>query len=112
MTKFMVYNAAGLTLPVEAELGLPFNFECSEEECGKTVRIEGKILEVEEEEFNRSLRNVIKEDPSFSAIDAISVRKYLFFGKVNGKEVILPVESMEDFAKRFIDATDSIIVLR
>jgi len=112
MAKFMVYNAAGLTLPVEAELGIPFNFECSEAECGKIVRMEGKILEVGENEFNRNLRNVIEENPSFRAIDAISVRKYLFFGKVNGREIILPVESMEDFAKRFIDATDSIIVLR
>ncbi len=108
----MVYNAAGLTLPVEAEVGTPFDFECSEAECGKIVRIEGKILRVEEDEFNLRLKNVIEENPSFRAIDAISVRKYLFFGKVNGREVVLPVESMEDFAKRFIDATDSIIVLR
>lgn len=59
MAKFMVYNVEGLTIPVEAELGLPFYFECSTEECGKRVVIKGKIIEVSESKFEGVLEEVI-----------------------------------------------------
>lgn len=110
--KFLIYNAAGLTVPVEAELGVPFRFECSPEECGEEVVIEGKIVEVPESSFNEVLRAVVRENPDFKPIEGIEVRKYLFVGTVNGTEVSLPAEAMSDFARRFIEGLDSIMILR
>ncbi len=107
--KFLVYNAAGLTIPVEAEPGVPFEFHCSEEECGKRVRIEGTIVEVSEKEFDGVLEETLEKNPSFSRIAEITVRSYVFRGKVNGEEVELPAESLDDFAKRFME---EVLVLR
>lgn len=112
MPKFMIYNADGLTIPVEADLGVPFYFDCSEEECGKRVVIEGVIKVVSLQEFDLAVERTIKEDSSFRPIENIEVRKYVFEGKVNGKEVELPVESLEDFARRFVESLDTLIVLR
>ncbi|ASJ00168.1 hypothetical protein A3K92_01030 [Thermococcus gorgonarius] len=111
MAKFMVYNTAGLTLPVEAKVGSPFYFECPEEECGKKVVLEGIIIEVSEAEFNKALESTIEEDPNFKPIEKIEVRKYVFRGRVNGKEVELPAESLVDFAKRFIENQNNLILL-
>lgn len=44
----------------------------------------------------------MRESPDFKKIKEITARRYVFRGKVNGKEVELPVESFEDFAKRFL----------
>lgn len=107
--KFLVYNAAGLTIPVEAEPGLFFEFHCSEEECGKRVEIEGVIVEVSEKEFDEVLRETLEKNPSFSRIAEITVRAYIFEGKVNGEEVKLPAENLDDFAKRFME---EVLVLR
>jgi hypothetical protein len=112
MRKFMIYNAEGLTIPVEAELGVPFYFDCPEEECGKRVVIEGRIRAVSLDEFDSVVENVIREDPSFRSIENITVRKYVFEGRVNGRGVVLPAESLEDFAKRFVESLDTLIVLR
>ena len=107
--KFLIYNAAGLTIPVEAEPGLFFRFDCSEEECGKRVEIEGMIVEVSEKEFDEVLRETLEKNPDFSKIAEIVVRSYVFEGKVNGEEVRLPAENLDDFAKRFME---EILVLR
>ncbi len=101
--KFFVYNAAGLTIPVDAEPGLPFKFHCSEEECGKVVVIEGIIRNASEEEFNRAVKEVVDTNPSFAKIEEVAERAWVFDGKVNGKDVVLPVESFDGFAKRFLD---------
>jgi hypothetical protein len=101
--KFFVYGVAGLTIPVEADPGVPFSFSCSEEECGKTVEMEGEILRVSEEEFSQVLENLLENNPSFSKISEIREREYLFTGKVNGSKVKLPAESFEAFSRRFID---------
>ncbi len=107
--KFLIYNVAGLTIPVEAEPGIPFEFECSEEECGRRVRIEGVIVEVSEKEFDGVLEETLEKNPDFSRIAEITVRSYVFRGKVNGEEVELPAESLDDFAKRFME---EVLVLR
>ena len=107
--KFLVYNAAGLTVPVDAEPGRFFRFECGEEECGKRVSIEGVIFGVTEGEFNEVLEETIRSNPDFSGISRIVSKRYVFKGKVNGREVKLPVESMDDFARRFMD---EVLVLR
>jgi len=107
--KFLIYNAAGLTLPVEAEIGREFRFRCRVEECGKEVELEGRIIGVDEEEFNRVLGEVLQKNPSFSRIQEITSRKLVFEGKVNGETVKLPVESFDDFAERFMD---EVLVLR
>ncbi|ASJ02274.1 hypothetical protein A3L09_02850 [Thermococcus profundus] len=112
MTKFLIYNAAGLTIPVEAEPGLPFRFECSSEECGKKVVIEGRIVEVSRSSFEEVMNEVISENSDFKPIEKIEVRRYLFVGKVNGIEAKLPAEAMADFAKRFIEGLDSIMILK
>jgi len=110
--KFMLYNVEGLSVPVEAEPGRPFKFTCSAEECGKELIVEGIILQVSEEEFAVVLNSVVDENPDFKSILGIKVRKYVFKGKVNGSEAVLPAESFEDFAKRFLEAMDSVLVLR
>ncbi len=110
--KFMLYNVEGLSIPVEAEPGRPFKFNCSEEECGKSVTIKGVILPVSEDEFAVVLNATIDENPDFKAIEEIKARKYIFKGRVNGVETVLPAETFEDFAKRFIEAVDSVLLLR
>lgn len=101
--KGFIYNAEGLSLPIEFAPGVPFKFKCSEEECGKTVVIEGIVVEVGEEEFTKVLERTIRKNPDFRKIREITSRRYVFRGKVNWKEVELPVESFEDFAKRFLE---------
>ncbi len=101
--KVFIYNADGLTIPVEVEPGLPFKFRCTEEECGKEVIIEGVVRHADEAEFTRVLESTVDENPDFKKILEITARKLIFEGKVNGKEVTLPVESFDDFAKRFLD---------
>lgn len=101
--KGFIYNAEGLSVPVEFVPGVPFHFECSEEECGKRVVIEGTIFEVEEEEFTRVLESTIENNPDFEKLREVASRKYVFRGKINGRYVELPVESFEDFAKRFLN---------
>ncbi|WP_335755192.1 hypothetical protein [Thermococcus gorgonarius] len=96
---------------MEAKVGSPFYFECPEEECGKKVVLEGIIIEVSEAEFNKALESTIEEDPNFKPIEKIEVRKYVFRGRVNGKEVELPAESLVDFAKRFIENQNNLILL-
>jgi len=107
--KFLIYNAAGLTIPVEAEPGVFFEFECSEDECGKRIRIEGIIAEVPEKEFDQILNETLRANPGFSKINEITARNYVFKGRVNGEEVELPAENLDDFAKRFMD---EVLVLR
>jgi len=101
--KGFIYNAEGLTLPVEFAPGVPFRFECSEEECGKRVVVEGIIVEVDSDEFTRILERTVEESPDFQKIREITARRYVFRGRVNGRSVELPVESFDDFAKRFLD---------
>ncbi|WP_457752094.1 hypothetical protein [Thermococcus sp.] len=107
--KFLIYNAAGLTIPVEAEPGVFFEFECSEEECGKRVKIEGVIAEVSEKEFDHILNQTLETNPGFSKISEITARNYVFKGRINGKDVELSAENLDDFAKRFMD---EVLVLR
>lgn len=107
--KVLIYNVDGLTLLVEVEPGLPFTFHCSSEECGKEIIIEGIVRTVDELEFNRVLENTISENPDFERIKEITARNLIFEGRVNGKRVKLPVESMDNFAKRFMD---EVLVLR
>ncbi len=107
--KVFIYNADGLTIPVEVELGLPFQFVCSEEECGRKVVIEGVVRLASEDEFTEILESTIAENSDFKKIREITARMLVFEGKVNGKEVKLPVESFDDFAKRFLD---EVLVLR
>ncbi len=101
--KGFIYNVEGLSLPIEFAPGVPFRFECSEEDCGKKIVIEGVIVEVNDDEFTRALEKTVEENPDFERIREITARRYIFKGKVNGREVELPVESFEDFAKRFLD---------
>ena len=101
--KVFIYNADGLTIPVEVEPGLPFKFRCDEEECGKVVVIEGVVRHADEGEFNKILEETVEENPDFAKIREIAARNLIFEGKVNGREVLLPVESFDDFAKRFLD---------
>lgn len=101
--KGFVYNAEGLSLPIEFTPGVPFKFECTEEECGKKIVLEGTVVEVDSTEFSRVLEEVVQDNPEFKKIREITVRKYVFRGKVNGREVELPVESFEDFARRFLE---------
>ncbi|AHL23797.1 hypothetical protein [Thermococcus nautili] len=101
--KGFIYNAEGLSLPIEFAPGVPFKFECGEEECGKRVVIEGVVVKVDSDEFTRVLERTVEDSPDFKKILEITARRYVFRGKVNGKEVELPVESFEDFAKRFLD---------
>jgi len=101
--KVFIYNVDGLTIPVEVEPGLPFTFQCSEEECGKTVVMEGVVRHADEGEFTRVLEETVEKNPDFAKIREIAVRNLIFEGKVNGREVTLPAESFEDFAKRFLD---------
>ncbi len=110
--KFMLYNVEGLSVPVEAEPGRPFKFTCSAEECGKNLSIEGVILSVSEEEFTAVLNSTVDDNPEFEAIKGIKVRKYVFKGRINGSEAVLPAESFEDFARRFLESADSVLVLR
>ncbi|NJE09692.1 hypothetical protein [Thermococcus sp. MAR1] len=107
--KVFIYNADGLTIPVEVELGLPFKFVCSEEECGRKVVIEGVVRLANEEEFTEVLESTIAKNSDFKKIREITARMLVFEGRVNGKEVKLPVESFDDFAKRFLD---EVLVLR
>ena len=107
--KFLVYNADGLTLPVTAEPGLPFKFECGEEECGKRIRMSGVIIRVSEDKFTEVLSKTIEENPDFTRIDEITARTYIFSGEVNGRKVELPAETLEDFAKRFME---EVLILR
>ncbi|AFL94787.1 hypothetical protein CL1_0580 [Thermococcus cleftensis] len=107
--RVFIYNAAGLTVPVEVEPGLPFKFTCTEEECGRKIVIEGVVRPASEEEFTRVLEKTVKENSDFEKIREITARKLVFEGKVNGKEVLLPVESFEDFARRFLE---EVLVLR
>ncbi|MBP1911926.1 hypothetical protein [Thermococcus stetteri] len=100
--KGFIYNAAGLSIPVEFTPGVPFRFECPEEDCGKSVVIEGVVEEVNEAEFTRVLEATIRENPAFGKIREITSRRFVFRGKVNGKEVALPVESFQDFTERFL----------
>jgi hypothetical protein len=100
--KGFVYNAAGLTIPLEFTPGVPFRFECSEDECGKQVLLEGVIEEVSENEFTKILEETIQKNPFFERIREIHSRKFIFRGRVNGEEVALPVESFQDFAQRFL----------
>ena len=101
--KGFIYNAGGLSIPLEFTPGVPFRFECSEEECGKKVVIEGVVVEVSSSEFTEVLERVVRENPEFRRIREISSRRFIFRGKVNGKDETLPVESFEDFAERFLD---------
>ena len=101
--KGFIYNAGGLSLPIDFVPGVPFKFECSEEECGKRVVIEGVVFEVDGDEFTKVLEKTVRNSPDFEKIREITARRYVFRGKVNGKDVELPVESFEDFAKRFLD---------
>ncbi|NJE05990.1 hypothetical protein E3E36_07510 [Thermococcus sp. M36] len=107
--KVFIYNVDGLTVPVEAEPGLRFRFQCSSEECGKEILIEGVIMQVDEEEFTEVLERTIEENRDFKKIREITSRRLVFEGKVNGKHVKLPAESFEDFAKRFLN---EVLVLR
>ncbi|ASI98120.1 hypothetical protein [Thermococcus celer] len=107
--KVFIYNVDGLTVPVEVEPGLPFKFVCSEEECGREVVVEGIVRPASEEEFTRILEDTVAENPDFEKIREITARTLIFEGKVNGKEVKLPAESFNDFAKRFLDG---VLVLR
>jgi len=107
--KVFIYNVDGLSIPVEVELGLPFTFHCSEEECGKEITIEGVVKVVDEEEFTEILEKTIAENSDFKRIREITARTLIFEGRVNGKDVRLPAESFEDFAKRFLD---EVLVLR
>nr|WP_297419809.1 hypothetical protein [Thermococcus sp.] len=101
--KVFIYNADGLTIPVEVEPGLPFKFRCSKEECGREIVIEGVVRHVEEGEFTGVLEETVKANPDFGKIREITSRNLIFEGIVNGKEITLPVESFDDFAKRFLD---------
>lgn len=101
--KGFIYNAEGLSLPIEFAPGVPFKFECDENECGKRVVIEGVVVEVDSDEFTRVLEETVRESPDFKKIREITARRYVFRGKVNGRDVELPVESFEDFARRFLD---------
>ena len=101
--KGFIYNAEGLSLPIEFAPGVPFKFECGEEDCGKKIVIEGVVVEVDSDEFTKVLERTVSDNGDFEKIREITARRYVFRGKVNGKEVELPVESFEDFAKRFLD---------
>jgi hypothetical protein len=101
--KGFIYNAGGISVPIEFTPGVPFHFECDEEECGKRLVIEGIVVEVTAPEFTKVLKRIVKENPDFKGILGITSRKLLFRGEVNGEEVTLPVESFDDFAKRFLD---------
>ncbi|WP_297500444.1 hypothetical protein [Thermococcus sp.] len=101
--KGFIYNAGGLSIPLEFTPGVPFKFECTEEECGRRVVIEGVVIEVSSREFTEVLEKVVRENPDFKRIQEINARRFIFKGRVNGKEADLPVESFEDFAERFLD---------
>ncbi|ASJ09955.1 hypothetical protein A3L12_00890 [Thermococcus sp. P6] len=107
--KVLIYNADGLSLPVEVEVGVPFKFTCKEGECGKRIVIEGIVRPASEEEFNEVLEKTVSSNPGFKRIREITARRLVFEGKVNGKPALLPVESLDDFAERFMS---EVLVLR
>ncbi|AHF79740.1 hypothetical protein [Thermococcus paralvinellae] len=104
MGRFLVYNAGGKSLVVDANIGERFSFYCSEEECGIEIVIEGTIRHATFEEFIKVRNNVIEQNEDFRVLeDVIPEEPMIFKGIVNGKEVELPVEKLEEVAKRFID---------
>ncbi|WP_456368965.1 hypothetical protein [Thermococcus sp.] len=107
--KGIIYNVEGISIPVEFTPGIPFRFQCSSNDCGKNIVLEGIIIEAKEEEFTKVLEAIISNDPSFEKIRDIRSRKFLFKGRVNGKDVVLPVESLQDLVDRFLD---EILVLK
>lgn len=98
---FIIYNVLGMSIPVDAREGAPFNFHCSEEECGKEIVLQGVIKRVSGEEFRRVLKATIEESRVFAGLEEIH-GSFIFEGRVNGENVKLPAESMEEFTKRFM----------
>ncbi len=96
---FIIYNVQGISILVDAEVGLPFKFYCPAEECGEEIRVQGVIIKASADEFKKVL-NETTEDTAFSELKITS--PFIFKGKVNGKEVKLPAESIEHFTKRFM----------
>ena len=98
---FVIYNVLGMSIPVDAEEGVSFDFYCSEEECGREIFLHGVIRAADVEEFRRVLEAVIRENSAFSKLEEIR-GSFIFEGRVNGKNVKLPAESMEELTKRFM----------
>ncbi|NJE07358.1 hypothetical protein E3E31_02195 [Thermococcus sp. M39] len=104
MGRFLVYNAEGKSLVVDANIGERFSFYCSEEECGTEIIIEGIIRHATFEEFIKVRNNVIEQNEEFKVLgNVIPKEPMIFEGTVNGKKVELPAEKLDEVAKRFID---------
>ncbi|MBO8173628.1 MAG: hypothetical protein H0Z18_00055 [Thermococcus sp.] len=104
MGRFLVYNAEGKSLVVDANIGENFSFYCSKEECGTEIIIEGIIRHSSFEEFIKVRNNVIDQNYEFKVLRNVLPKEPMIFeGTVNGKKVKLPVEKLDEVAKRFID---------
>ncbi|GAB6102705.1 hypothetical protein JCM16138_19280 [Thermococcus atlanticus] len=98
---FIIYNVLGMSIPVDAEEGTLFTLHCPEEECGKEIMLRGTIKRVSGEEFRRVLKAAIEGNSVFAGLEDIH-GSFIFEGSVNGENVKLPAESMEEFTERFM----------
>lgn len=104
MERFLIYNAEGKSLVVDAEIGKPFYFCCPEEECGLMIILEGVIRYASFKEFTKVRDETVMQNKEFKVLERIIPKQPIIFeGSVNGRQVKLPVERLEDVAERFID---------
>lgn len=104
MGRFLIYNAEGKSLIVDANIGERFSFYCSEEECGTEVVIEGIIRRATFEEFIKVRNNVVEQNEEFKVLENVLPKEPMIFeGMLNGRKVELLAEKLDEVAKRFID---------
>ncbi len=104
MGRFLIYNAEGRTLVIDANIGERFSFYCPKEECETEIVIEGVIRHATFDEFVRVRDRTIGQNKEFKVLKDVFPKELVIFeGTVNGKKVKLPVEKLDEAAKRFID---------
>ncbi|ALM74289.1 hypothetical protein TBCH5v1_0313 [Thermococcus barophilus] len=104
MGRFLVYNAEGRSLVIDANIGERFSFYCPKEECETEIVIEGVIRHATFDEFVRVRDHIIEQNKEFKVLrDVLPKEPVIFEGTVNGKKVKLPVEKLDEAAKRFIN---------
>lgn len=113
MDRFMIYGVCGRSIMVEAKAEEPFEFHCSEEDCGEEITLRGTIRVVEFSEYIVVKAMVMGEVHRFlEFVEESSADKPLIFeGDLNGKRVKLPAETMRDFSRRFFSMDGSYYVV-
>ncbi|RLF78055.1 hypothetical protein DRN43_05530 [Thermococci archaeon] len=107
MTEFMIYGVKGKSIVVDTEIGMPFSFFCSEEECGVEIHMEGVIKRVKFDEYIAVRNSVISANEDFKVLKELIGEPLIFEGKVNGEKVKLPVEGVREFSERFLSREGS-----